>query len=299
MPTPLFKTYIWLVDTIYRAGKITLKEINTKWLRSDFSYGKKIPLRTFHNWRARVEETFDIIIECDKSFNEYYIENVDDLQGNNLQAWLLNSFTVSNLLQESSKIKNRIALENVPSGAKFLTLILESLCENTKLEITYQSYHQEKSSTFTVSPYFLKLFQQRWYLIALSDHIRIYALDRMQLVEKMDEKFEFPEGMDVESYFAESFGIINDDTQKPSTIQLKFSNYQANYIRSLPLHHSQIEIEITDEYVVFEYFLKPMFDFEQKLLSFSETVEVISPDWYRNLFAERLDRMREKYNVTH
>lgn len=47
MTKDLFDKYIWLVDTIYRARKITFEEINERWLRSRLSEGEDIPLRTF------------------------------------------------------------------------------------------------------------------------------------------------------------------------------------------------------------------------------------------------------------
>ena len=61
MTKDLFDKYIWLVDTIYRAGKITFEEINERWLRSRLSEGEDIPLRTFHNWRIAIEQVFDIL----------------------------------------------------------------------------------------------------------------------------------------------------------------------------------------------------------------------------------------------
>ena len=48
MAKNLFNRYIWLVDTIYRNGKLSFKEINDKWMQTDFSEVKPIPLRTFH-----------------------------------------------------------------------------------------------------------------------------------------------------------------------------------------------------------------------------------------------------------
>jgi hypothetical protein len=40
MTTPtLFKEYIWLVNTIYQAGKISLNDINKKWLKTEMSGG--------------------------------------------------------------------------------------------------------------------------------------------------------------------------------------------------------------------------------------------------------------------
>ena len=37
----LFHRYIWLADTIYRAGRITFAEINRRWLLNNLSEGTK------------------------------------------------------------------------------------------------------------------------------------------------------------------------------------------------------------------------------------------------------------------
>lgn len=71
MTKDLFDKYIWLVDTIYRAGKITLEEINKRWMRSQLSEGTSLPHRTFHNWRNAIEQVFDINIECDRKAGYY------------------------------------------------------------------------------------------------------------------------------------------------------------------------------------------------------------------------------------
>ena len=86
MAKGLFDRYIWLIDTIYRAGKITFEEINKRWLRTEMSNGEEIPLRTFHNHRKAIETMFDINIECNKrSGYYYYIENADDIDKDNLE----------------------------------------------------------------------------------------------------------------------------------------------------------------------------------------------------------------------
>ena len=66
MARDLFRRYIWLVDTINRAKRITFGEINQKWKNSTISEGNDLPLRTFHNHREAIEETFNILIVCDK-----------------------------------------------------------------------------------------------------------------------------------------------------------------------------------------------------------------------------------------
>ena len=85
MAKDLFNRYIWLVDTIYRAGKITLEEINERWLRTEMSGGVEIPLRTFHNHRKAIEEIFDINIGCNRRGGYYYyIENLEDMERSGL-----------------------------------------------------------------------------------------------------------------------------------------------------------------------------------------------------------------------
>ena len=51
----LFDRYIWLVDTIYRAGRITYEEINRKWLRTDWSEDKDLRTLPLHTSQQEIE----------------------------------------------------------------------------------------------------------------------------------------------------------------------------------------------------------------------------------------------------
>ena len=75
-----------------------------------------------------------------------------------------------------------------------------------------------------------------------------------------------PEGLNVESYFSDRFGIMQQDNDQMETIRLKFIAEQGIYIETRPLHHSQKLISRTNEYMVFEFNLKPTFDFFQELI---------------------------------
>ena len=111
MAKNLFTRYIWLINTIYRAGKISLEEINEKWLLSGMSEGETIPIRTFHNHRKAIEDIFDINIECERRNGYcYYIENVEDIEKNDIKKWLLNTFAVNNIINENHLLKKRILL---------------------------------------------------------------------------------------------------------------------------------------------------------------------------------------------
>ena len=169
MAKDLFNRYLWLVDTIYRAGTITLDEINRKWLQCEMSNGEEIPNRTFHNHRKAIEELFDINIECDRHNGcNYYIENTEELKKEGLRKWLLNTFAVNTTLNKSHKLKDKILLEDYPSGEQYLIPAIEAIHNCITLEITYQSYWQDKSYTFQIEPYCIKAFKQRWYIAARS-----------------------------------------------------------------------------------------------------------------------------------
>ena len=300
MAKNLLNKYVWLVETIYKAKKITFEEINEKWLDNDLSEDKPLPLRTFHKWRQAIEEMFGLIIENEKGGHYYYyIQNADDLEDeSSLRSWLFRTLSVSNMMLDSVCIKDKILLEEVHDGREYLPVILESLKKNIVLEMTYKSFWRDEANTFEIEPYCLKAFKQRWYLVGRSpyyDKIMIYALDRVHQLELTGSSFDYPKDFEAEKYFDDCFGIIADQKVKVETVKLKVSAGQANYLRSLTLHQTQKEIERTDEYSIFTVKLRPTFDFQQEILSMGSDIEVLSPKWFREDTAERVKAMWNKY----
>lgn len=286
MAKDLFNRYIWLVDTIYRADGITFEEINEKWLRNSMSEGLDLPLKTFHNHRKAIEDMFDINIVCDKRGGyKYYIENADDMEKGGVRTWLLNTFAVNNLINESHHLKRRIVFEQIPSGQNFLTPVIEAMRDGMSIEIKYKSFWRQDEYTTEVEPYFVKVFKQRWYLIArnkIKDAIRIYALDRIRALSQTGNAFVMPKDFSPEEYFYNSFGIISQDNCLPEIVELKVYGMQKEYFRTLPLHHSQEEVENADGYSIFRYYLSPTYDFIQEILSHGCEVEVLSPQHLRD-----------------
>ena len=300
MAKNLLNKYVWLVETIYKAKKISFDEINRCWLNNDMSDGKPLPLRTFHKWRIAIEEMFGLIIENEQGGQyRYYIQNAGELKSGSLRSWLFNTLTVSNLMLDSVSIKDKILFEEIPDG-EYLPVIIEALKKNTVLEITYQSFWREESNAFPVEPYCLKAFKQRWYLVARSpyyDKVMIYALDRVHQLEPTTETFKYPDDFVAEEYFEDCFGIIADKNYNVETVKLKVAAGQANYLRSLVLHQSQREIERLDEYCIFTVKLRPTFDFRQEILSMGSDIEVLSPKWFREELAEISEHMWNKYKT--
>ena len=296
----LFNRYVWLVETILREGRITFEEINDKWSRSRLNYsGDDIPLRTFHNHRQAIEEMFDINIECDKRNGYvYFIENADDIHRNGMRSWMMNAFYVGNLLNESREMKDRILFEKIPSGHQFLISFLEAIRDNLTVEITYQSFEKDVPYTFPVEPYCLKVFRQRWYVLARTPHyneLRVYSLDRLHQVVITNTPFIYPVDFSPENYFHHNFGIIHSGSEVPDTVVVKVYGNQRRYFETLPLHHSQTLVEDQIEYALFRYLLHPTYDFVQELLSHGENVEVLKPIWLRQEIADVVQQMSVMY----
>ena len=55
-PSGIFKQYIWLINTIHRAGKITLQELNNRWIQTEMSGGMPMNRITFNRHRLSIEE---------------------------------------------------------------------------------------------------------------------------------------------------------------------------------------------------------------------------------------------------
>ena len=299
MAKNLLNKYVWLVETIYKAKKISFEDINRRWLDNDLSEGKELPKRTFHKWRIQIEEMFGLIIENENCGQyRFFIQNAEDLKNGSMRSWLFNTLTVSNLMMESASIKDKILFEEIPDGQQFLPVILDALKKNTVLEMTYQSFWRDEANTFTVEPYCLKAFKQRWYLVAHSpylDKMMIYALDRVHELEPTALHFDYPEDFKAEEYFEDCFGIIADQSCKVETVKLKVAAGQANYLRTLTLHQTQKEIERNDEYSIFTVRLRPTFDFRQEILTMGSDIEVLSPKWFRAELAEISEHMWNKY----
>lgn len=293
----LFECYIWLLNTIAR-GPISRAAIDEKWAYSSVNDYKQdyIPESNFHRWKNTIELLFDVHIKCNSN-NEYYIEEAADLHNADMRTRLLNLMSVNSLLKDSKELSNQILFEPIPSGEKFLAPIIEALRDKTAIEMTYQGFTKDYPATFIVEPYCLKMFKQRWYMLAYSlglDKTMIYSLDRVHAIEPTKQKYQLPENFDAERYFKDTYGITGMD-EEPEVIEICIDAMQANYLRTLPLHSSQEEIERNDDYSIFRFHMVPSYEFLQELRKYGSDVEVISPESVRAEFREDTESLYRIY----
>jgi predicted DNA-binding transcriptional regulator YafY len=268
--------------------------LNQKWQEDQIADGNPLQRSSFNRHRDAILDMFGIVIDCDKKNYRYFISNQAVLSDDSIERWLFSTLTVHGVLADSAAVKERLVLENAPVGEEFLDIVIRAIRTNRRLRIGYQKFQSEGYEK-VVCPYALKLFHQRWYLLALNDNeqMRIYALDRMTMLQLTDNTFEMPADFSPQAYFSEYFGVLTDNTPLAHVV-VRAHKWMPNYLRTLPLHHTQRELASTPDYADFSFDIRPTSDFLGELLRHSDGIEVLQPlelrERMRQMIAETLKR---------
>lgn len=301
MISKTYYRYIWLLDTLLNKGSLTFDQINTMWGNCPASDGPISP-RTFHEHRKGIKEMFGIDIECDRSKNVYYVNNPEVIEKNKLAKWLLNKYSIPQGFSTFNGMKDRILLEEIPSGTSFLDDIIEAIHKKVELQVDYQRYEygqEEHLKTFHIQPYALKVFNRRWYLLGYikeKSALRTIALDRILDLKVLKTSFELPEDFDARKYFANVVGIYVNDDQPITKVKIRTYGVQADYLRSTPLHKSQSEVRSKrGEFAEFTYRLCITPELVSQLLAMGDKVEVLEPELLRKEMREKLKSTLQNY----
>ena len=298
MVQELLKKYIWLVQTLIRAGDrgLTLEELDRRW---ESRFGTNYARRTFNNHREAVEELFDIRIRCERSTNRYFISGAAGMEDSDASAaWLINTFTVNEMLSLSrERLSGRVSVEDIPSGQRYLTAIIGAMTENSELKIAYRKYTSDEVSEYTLQPYAVKESARRWYLVAWCherEAVRVYGLDRIVNLEHTGRQFRMPQDFDVDALFATNFGVYLS-SERPVEIVFKASVKEAGYLRDLPIHPSQKETGNDGERITFSIFVRPNESLLMELFRLGSRIEVVSPDPIREKLMSEASALSELY----
>ena len=273
----IFHQYIWIINTLRAYKQLTLEELNQKWIGDRVADGNPLTRPSFTRHRRAIVDMFGIVIECAPITYKYYIENPQELQNGSIEQWLFSTLTVHGVLEASGGVKDRVVLEDVPAGLQYLNTIITAIKTNRRLRMGYRKFGTD-GYVKTVCPYALKLFHQRWYLLGMNDEqqMRVYALDRMKGVTLTDETFVMPEDFSARAYFAEYFGVLTDGTRMEHVVVRAYGK-TADYLRTLPLHHSQHVVATTDDHTDFAFEIRPTEDFLSELLMYGNGIEIVEP----------------------
>jgi hypothetical protein len=304
----LFKEYIWLVNTIKRAHRITFAEIQEKWLDTEMSGGVELARSTFNRHKDAIQDIFGIYIECDrKGGYKYYIGNENVLHEESVQNWIVSTMSVNDIISESKCLHDRILLQQIPCD-DYLQICIKAMKKKVRLAVKYRRYESDKITEADFEPYCLKLFNQRWYILAHfhrdatpekeeRDYFAIYSFDRIQEMSLTDVKFDIRDDFDAQDFFSECFGVFASDETSAERIILRAYGKQRYYLRDLPLHHSQRAIGQGENYTDFEYYVRPTSDFCGHILSLANNLKVIYPQSLADKISQLAIDTLKMYNI--
>lgn len=290
----LLAKYLWIVDTILKHGKLSKQELNRLWIESKYADGNALADRTFYHYRRGIEKTFDIEVACDAT-GEYYINMHGSDEVRQFTNWILNSNATTTAIQELGTSSGRVEMEDVPSAREYLPAVSEAMRKNHKVVFTYAGFTKSRPEVgILFSPYFLKIYKQRWYMFGEKDGggMRTYALDRVTEMEITQDTFKMPD-IDMSEYFGNIIGVTTSKAEIRNVV-IRTTPTQAKYLRALPLHSTQQE-ELHDFYSVFHYKLKLNYELVSEILSMGPEVVVMAPRELQVMVTERLKETLSNY----
>jgi predicted DNA-binding transcriptional regulator YafY len=182
--------------------------------------------------------------------------------------------------------------------ARWLEVILKSILEKNVLNITYQPFARE-AKVHEVSPYLLKEYRNRWYLVGHSsraENIIVLALDRMNNIEQSKSKYISSETFNSSDFFKYSIGITQVHSMQPEEVILSFTPLQAQFVLSQPLHHSQEVILESGEEVRIRFKVYLTQELIMLILSYGAEVKVIAPEALKVKIRESISKMSSLYS---
>ena len=182
-------------------------------------------------------------------------------------------------------------------GMEHFTPLFNAIRKKTTVELRYQSFKMQEPQTLIVHPYYLKQYNNRWFLFCCNgDHTNLsnYPLDRILSVKLAHVPYRETD-INFDEYFTDMIGVSRRNEQDPEDVVLRFPKDQYKYVATKPWHGSQKVLEENDDYVIVQLDVILNYELEQQILSFGDYVEVIAPKSLREKVAQRLQNSLAQY----
>jgi predicted DNA-binding transcriptional regulator YafY len=188
---------------------------------------------------------------------------------------------------------------NYLKGLEYITTLYNAILYKKVINIEYKSFKQEAVQTFILHPYFLKQYNNRWYVFGKNDasgYVINLALDRIIAIKDSNKKYILNEEINFDEYFEDIVGVTLNNGMATEKIVLKVSNVLFPYIQTKPLHGSQKVKEQGDAHTLITLDLIPNYELESVILSHGEGIEVLKPESLREKINERAGLIKKKYS---
>lgn len=260
----------------------------------------KFTMRTFQRDKLAIADIFGIVISYSIRRKVHFIEE-EELELS--QESVFDQLLLVEAYRDTKDKANIMFFEpRRARGLEHLHGIIHAITQKKVINFNYQKFWENEKSEKTVTPYALKEFKNRWYLLAadFKPHnkdffLKTYGLDRISDLAISKTSFKRV-NVNIEEAFKNSFGIMSSNGIAPKEILLKFDSEQANYIKALPIHHSQSIVSENEAETVFKVTLVPTYDFQREILSYGNRVKIIAPEDFKNQMKKEVELMLENFS---
>lgn len=266
-------------------------------------YDTEIGERTFQRDLADIRSNFDIEIIYDEQKNGYFAQTDNTLDFDKLLYFIglaESSDIVLSTIKDKNKILQYLSISPNPraKGIENIGCLLQVIQNQMIVRFEHRNYQNGTSKDYTVSPYLLKEFEGMWYLFAFVDELkafRTFGLDRIHNLIVTDEPFRREKVLEqVAEKFNQVYGLVYEPDNNSNTpieeVKLKVSETMLHYLNALPLHHSQT---INENILTLCLIINP--ELENKIISYGEHIEVLSPIHLRERIKQRLLKALSQY----
>lgn len=182
-------------------------------------------------------------------------------------------------------------------GIDLFSRLFEAITQKQALTITYQKFLHSEPIMYSLSPYYLKQYNNRWFLFGRGfqqNTLTNFPLDRIVRIERCNHPFEASD-VDFDSYFEDVIGVTIPKGEKPEHVALWFSKRQLAYVETKPLHSSQKTFSQDEDGGIVHLHVIINYELEQLLLSFGENVKVLSPTLLQEKIKARIEKSLQNY----
>lgn len=184
------------------------------------------------------------------------------------------------------------------TGLEYLGELIDYAINCQPISLTYRTY-RGKERTNIIHPYYLKQYNNRWFLFGLEEtqrgnRLTNKALDRIVKYSVANVSFITNEDIDFETFFRDVVGVtIPEEHPQPEDIILKFEPERFPYVVSKPIHHSQKILSSDD--CTLQITVRVNKELESQIFSYLPHVEILSPQWFRLQIQQKLTANLNKY----
>jgi predicted DNA-binding transcriptional regulator YafY len=184
-------------------------------------------------------------------------------------------------------------------GTEYISPLFSAINNKQSLVINYKSFKTNVSQLINFHPYYLKQYNNRWFLFGKHkdyESLTNLALDRIELIEQSSEEFDDSQNVNFEDYFDDFIGVTKPVNGRLTKIILKATKELSPYIKTKPLHGSQKTIEETIDSYIFSIEVIPNYELNKLILSFGSGLTVIEPSDLKENIIIKLRENLKNYN---